>query len=149
MRCGSCGELDYSVAYLTDPPQYKCDKYGCIVRIDATCKGKDQKNSGRKQMFDIIEYALKNNVAIVIDPYTETGLRITIGTGVLTAENATTVDCGFHLETEPEKAQEACEMILGMIRAKNKHMLNNIHNSRKRAEMEKFWKESIPIMGRE
>lgn len=39
MRCGSCGELDYSVAYLTDPPQYKCDKYGCIVRIDATCKG--------------------------------------------------------------------------------------------------------------
>ena len=39
MRCGSCGELDYSIAYLTNPPQYKCDKYGCIVRIDATCKG--------------------------------------------------------------------------------------------------------------
>lgn len=39
MRCGSCGELDYSVAYLTSPPQYKCDKYGCIVSIDDKCKG--------------------------------------------------------------------------------------------------------------
>ena len=39
MICRLCGEVDYSVAYLTDPPQYKCDRFGCIVRIDATCKG--------------------------------------------------------------------------------------------------------------
>lgn len=100
-------------------------------------------------MFDIIDYALENNVAIVIDPYSEVGLKITVGTGVFTAENSTTVDCGFHLETEPEKAQEACERILGMMEERNKHLFNNIHNSSKRAEMEKFWKESIPIMGRE
>ena len=55
-------------------------------------------------MFDVIKYAMENNVAIVIDPYTENGLCITIGTGVLTAEDSTTVHCGFHLETEPEKA---------------------------------------------
>ena len=97
-------------------------------------------------MFDVIDYALKNNVAIVIDPYSEVGLKITIGTGVFTAENSTTVDCGFHLETEPEKAQEACERILGMIEERNKHLFNNFHNSRKRAEMEKFWNESTPIM---
>ena len=97
-------------------------------------------------MFDVIDYALKNNVAIVIDPYSEVGLKITIGTGVLTAENATTVDCGFHLETKPEKAKEACERILGMIEERNKHLFNNFHNSRKRAEMEKFWKESTPII---
>ena len=97
-------------------------------------------------MFDIIDYALENNVAIVIDPYSEVGLKITVGTGVLTAENSTTVDCGFHLETEPEKAQEACERILGMIEERNKHLFNNFHNSRKRAEMEKFWNESTPIM---
>lgn len=97
-------------------------------------------------MFNIIDYALKNNVAIVIDPYSEVGLKITIGTGVLTAENSTTVDCGFHLETEPEKAQEACERILGMIEERNKHLFNNFHNSRKRAEMEKFWNESTPII---
>lgn len=97
-------------------------------------------------MFGIIRYALENNVAIVIDPYSEVGLKITVGTGVFTAENSTTVDCGFSLETEPEKAQEACERILGRIRAKNKHMLNNIHNSSKRAEMEKFWNESTPII---
>lgn len=97
-------------------------------------------------MFDVIDYALKNNVAIVIDPYSEVGLKITIGTGVFTAENSTTVDCGFHLETEPEKAQEACERILGMIEERNKHLFNNFHNSRKRAEMEKFWKESTPII---
>lgn len=97
-------------------------------------------------MFDIIDYALENNVAIVIDPYTETGLRITIGTGVLTAENATTVDCGFHLETEPEKAKEACERILGMIRERNANLSDYLTHSKNRAEMEKFWKESTPII---
>lgn len=100
-------------------------------------------------MFDIIDYALKNNVAIVIDPYSEVGLKITVGTGVFTAENSTTVDCGFHLETEPEKAQEACERILGMIRERNYCLSDYMTHSKKRAEMEKFWKESIPIMGRE
>ena len=100
-------------------------------------------------MFDIIDFALENNVAIVIDPYTENGLCITIGTGVLTAENSTTVDPGFHLETEPEKAQEACERILGMIRERNAYLFDYVTHSKKRAEMEKFWKESIPIMGRE
>lgn len=47
MRCGSCGELDYSIAYTTNPPQYKCDKYGCIMRIDATCKG--DKNAEKQE----------------------------------------------------------------------------------------------------
>lgn len=97
-------------------------------------------------MFNIIDFALENNVAIVIDPYSEVGLKITVGTGVFTAENSTTVDGGFHLETEPEKAQEACERILGMIKARNKHLLNYITHSKKRAELEKFWKESTPIM---
>ena len=97
-------------------------------------------------MFDIIDFAFENNVAIVIDPYSEVGLKITVGTGVFTAENSTTVDCGFHLETEPEKAQEACERILEMIRARNKHLHDYMTHSKKRAEMEKFWKESTPIM---
>ena len=100
-------------------------------------------------MFDIIDFALKNNVAIVIDPYSEVGLKITVGTGVYTAENSTTVDCGFHLETEPEKAQEACERILGMLRERNANLSDYMTHSIKRAEMEKFWKESIPIMGGE
>ena len=100
-------------------------------------------------MFDIIDYALDNNVAIVIDPFTEIGLKITIGTGVITAENSTTVNGGFHLETEPEKAEEACERIISMIREKNSYLSDCMTNSKRRAEMEKFWKESIPIMGRE
>lgn len=97
-------------------------------------------------MFDIIEYAFENNVAIVIDPYSEVGLKITVGTGVLTAENATTVDCGFHMEVEPEKAQEACERILGMLRERNAHLSDYLTHSKKRAEMEKFWNESTPII---
>ena len=101
-------------------------------------------------MFDVIDFALENNVAIVIDPYSEVGLKITVGTGVFTAENSTTVDCGFHLETEPEKAQEACERILGMIREKNACLSDYMTHSKKRAEMEKFWNESTPIiMGEE
>lgn len=100
-------------------------------------------------MFNIIDFALENNVAIVIDPYSEVGLKITVGTGVYTAENSTTVDCGFNLETEPEKAQEACERILGMIRERNAYLSDYVTHSKKRAEMEKFWNESIPIMGRE
>lgn len=100
-------------------------------------------------MFDVIDFAFENNVAIVIDPYSEVGLKITVGTGVLTAENSTTVDCGFHLETEPEKAEEACQRILSMIRERNASLSDYTTHSKKRAEMEKFWKESIPIMGRE
>lgn len=97
-------------------------------------------------MFDIIDFALENNVAIVIDPYSEVGLKITVGTGVFTSENSTTVDGGFYLETEPEKAQEACERILGMIRERNAHLSDYMTHSKKRAEMEKFWKESKPII---
>ena len=100
-------------------------------------------------MFDLIKYAMENNVAIVIDPYSEVGLKITVGTGVFTAENSTTVDGGFHIETEPEKAQEACERLLGMIRERNAYLFDYVTHSKKRAEMEKFWKESISIMGME
>lgn len=39
LRCGLCGELDYSCMYASDPPQYKCEKYGCLVRITDECKG--------------------------------------------------------------------------------------------------------------
>lgn len=97
-------------------------------------------------MFDIIDYALKNNVAIVIDPYSEVGLKITVGTGVLTSENATTVDCCFHMETEPDKAQEACERIMSMFEKRDNSLFKDIFDSRKRAEMEKFWNESTPII---
>lgn len=37
--CMFCGEVDYSTAYTSDPPQYKCEKYGCLVRTTDTCKG--------------------------------------------------------------------------------------------------------------
>lgn len=39
MKCNSCGFVDYSIMYTTKPPKYKCDKYGCLVSIDSTCKG--------------------------------------------------------------------------------------------------------------
>ena len=37
--CKNCGELDYDYMYGTDPPEYKCEKYGCIVKITDECKG--------------------------------------------------------------------------------------------------------------
>ena len=37
--CRDCGEVDYSVAYPTDPPQYKCGKYGCLIKTTDKCKG--------------------------------------------------------------------------------------------------------------
>lgn len=48
MRCGSCGFVDHSIMYATEPPQYKCDKYGCIVFIDDTCKG-DENSEKQEQ----------------------------------------------------------------------------------------------------
>ena len=39
LRCGLCGELDYSCMYASDPPQYKCEKYGHIVRVTDKCRG--------------------------------------------------------------------------------------------------------------
>ena len=39
MKCICCGCVDYSIAHLTNPPQYKCEKYGCLVHITDKCKG--------------------------------------------------------------------------------------------------------------
>lgn len=51
LRCGLCTELDYSCMYASDPPQYKCEKYGCIRRVTDKCRG-DKKcrraNTGTK-----------------------------------------------------------------------------------------------------
>lgn len=39
MKCETCGFIDYSTIYESNPPAYKCEKYGYMVRIDSTCKG--------------------------------------------------------------------------------------------------------------
>lgn len=39
MKCKSCGFVDHSTIYASNPPTYKCEKYGCLVNIDGTCKG--------------------------------------------------------------------------------------------------------------
>ena len=39
MKCKSCGFVDHSTIYASNPPVYKCKKYGCMVRMDSTCKG--------------------------------------------------------------------------------------------------------------
>ena len=39
-RCESCGYVDYSIMYASDPPQYKCERYGHLVRITDKCKEK-------------------------------------------------------------------------------------------------------------
>ena len=38
-RCGQCGELNHDYMYGINPPEFKCEKYGCIVNVDSTCKG--------------------------------------------------------------------------------------------------------------
>lgn len=38
-RCGGCEHLNHGDLYSTNPPQYKCEKYGCLVRITDKCKG--------------------------------------------------------------------------------------------------------------
>lgn len=39
MKCKSCGFVNYSTIYASNPPEFKCEKYGCIVSVDSTCKG--------------------------------------------------------------------------------------------------------------
>ena len=39
MKCESCCFLDHSTIYASNPPIYKCEKCGCIVSVDSTCKG--------------------------------------------------------------------------------------------------------------
>ena len=39
-RCQECGYVDYSTMYASDPPQYKCERYGHLVRITDKCKEK-------------------------------------------------------------------------------------------------------------
>lgn len=41
MKCKSCGFVDHSTIYASNPPEFKCEKYGCIVNVDSTCKGED------------------------------------------------------------------------------------------------------------
>lgn len=37
-RCQECEYVDYSVMYASDPPQYKCERYGHLVRMTDKCK---------------------------------------------------------------------------------------------------------------
>lgn len=45
MKCESCGFVDHSVIYFISPARgkkiigYKCEKYGCVVKVTDTCKG--------------------------------------------------------------------------------------------------------------
>jgi hypothetical protein len=36
--CAGCEHLNRGELYTTNPPQYKCEKYGCLVRITDKCK---------------------------------------------------------------------------------------------------------------
>lgn len=38
-RCARREEINHDCMYGTNPPEYKCEKYGCIVSVDSTCKG--------------------------------------------------------------------------------------------------------------
>lgn len=40
--CKSCEQLDHSIIYRTNIPQYKCERYGCIVSITDKCKGEKE-----------------------------------------------------------------------------------------------------------
>ncbi len=57
-RCGSCEHLDHSIAYLTDPPQYKCEYLGCLVFADSTCKKKDINAKNRKTFTSLLNKSL-------------------------------------------------------------------------------------------
>lgn len=39
MKCKFCGFVDHGTIYASNPPVYKCEKYGCMVKMDSTCKG--------------------------------------------------------------------------------------------------------------
>ena len=39
--CACCEHIDYSVMYPSDPPQYKCELYGCIVYANGKCRKDD------------------------------------------------------------------------------------------------------------
>ena len=101
-------------------------------------------------MFDIIRYAQENNIAIVIDPYTESGLRITIGTAVISDHHETKVYHAFREEVDkddPVVIQETCDRLLAMIGSRFAQHYANVEGSRKRAEMEKYWRDGKTILG--
>ena len=98
-------------------------------------------------MFDLIKYAQDNNVAIVIDPYTESGVIITVGTAIDMNPHATSVECGFRAATETQDAQETCDRLLAMIGSRFAQHYANVEGSRKRAEMEKYWRDGKTILG--
>ncbi len=48
-KCGSCEHLDVSTMYCSDPPQFKCEYYGCIVCTDDECRaGQGMKKKDRE-----------------------------------------------------------------------------------------------------
>lgn len=96
-------------------------------------------------MLDLIEYAFDNKVAIVIDPFSEVGIKMTVGTRVITAENSTTVYGGFNAEVIPEESREALDMLLAKIGSRRASHYGNKDQSRRREEMEWFWKEGRAI----
>ena len=54
-KCIECENVDRTVAYLSDPPQYKCMLSGKLVRDDSECAGGDEMAIARNIKFFIAE----------------------------------------------------------------------------------------------
>ena len=96
-------------------------------------------------MFDLIKYAADNKVAIVIDPYESDGVRIVIGTKITRSANETLVKNTQSEAVKPKDVREACDRMLARIGSRKAYHYGNTEQSRKREEMERFWKEGRAI----
>ena len=98
-------------------------------------------------MFDLIKYAEENKCSVTMTPvfekYGKDGKRLYAWKVVIESESGKCdgiVDC---------ITPEYLDSMLARIGSQYAERYGNIEQSRRRAEMERFWKESIPIMGRE
>lgn len=98
-------------------------------------------------MFDLIKYAMDNRVPVVIDPHTtDGGVRIAIGTMVVASTCATLIEnTQSELILPGDDVREACDRMLAKIGSRKASHYGNTEQSRKREEMERFWKEGKAI----
>lgn len=90
-------------------------------------------------MFDFAKYARDHGVAIAIDPFGEITL-VTVSTAVENGNAYTKLDCCVRAGLEEGKEQQALDGCLVRLRNRDSRHEKNVEKSRKRAEMEKFWR---------
>lgn len=103
-KCNKCGYLDTSTMYTSNPPQYKCDYYGCLVYSGSRCKKYENADAtviGKNIGYYIAKRGMTKKEVALLAGITETSIsRYCNGTRIPSAATLFKIACAIECPME-------------------------------------------------